>query len=185
MWRSTGPPRAYAPAPSPPQGIIFVIDSSDKLRLVVAKDELKELLAHEDVKASHCPILFYANKARREPATAAPRCSPGLCVARARSGPRPTQKDVPGALPAVEIMRMMELERISDRTWHIACVLRPGDSAHRSLRGEEAWGSPVLTRSSLDIPVASRCRESNALTGDGVDGGAYWLADNIKRTRGK
>lgn len=31
------------------QGIIFIIDSSDKLRLVVAKEELDMLLQHPDV----------------------------------------------------------------------------------------------------------------------------------------
>lgn len=31
------------------QGIIFVVDSSDKLRLVVAKDELDMLLQHPEV----------------------------------------------------------------------------------------------------------------------------------------
>lgn len=31
------------------QGIIFIIDSSDKLRLVVSKEELDMLLQHPDV----------------------------------------------------------------------------------------------------------------------------------------
>lgn len=70
---------------------------------------------------------------------------------------------------------MMELERISDRTWHIACVLRPPGWR----RGEGA--RPWAARPHPHYPSS----ESNALTGDGVDGGACWLADNIKRTRGK
>ena len=62
------------------QAIIFVIDSSDKLRLVVAKDELNLLLGHDSkkraftgrgitltffilgIKVRRLPILFYANK---------------------------------------------------------------------------------------------------------------------------
>ncbi|XP_041463353.1 ADP-ribosylation factor-like protein 6 [Lytechinus variegatus] len=44
------------------QGIIFVIDSSDKLRVVVAKSELEELLNHPDIKSRSIPILFFANK---------------------------------------------------------------------------------------------------------------------------
>lgn len=42
------------------QGVIFVIDSSDVLRLCVVKDELEMLLKHADL--SGVPILFYANK---------------------------------------------------------------------------------------------------------------------------
>ena len=42
-------------------GIIFVIDSSDKLRLVVAKEELDMMLQHADVNISsfiYNSILF-------------------------------------------------------------------------------------------------------------------------------
>lgn len=44
------------------QAIIFVIDSTDKFRMVVAKEELQTLLNHDDIKRSSAPILFYANK---------------------------------------------------------------------------------------------------------------------------
>uniref|UniRef100_A0A7S0RWP1 ADP-ribosylation factor-like protein 6 n=1 Tax=Pyramimonas obovata TaxID=1411642 RepID=A0A7S0RWP1_9CHLO len=40
--------------------IIYVIDTSDKLRLCVAKDELDLLLKHKDLKK--VPMLFFANK---------------------------------------------------------------------------------------------------------------------------
>lgn len=42
------------------QGVIFVIDSSDVVRLCVAKDEIRLLVEHPDLKG--VPILFYANK---------------------------------------------------------------------------------------------------------------------------
>lgn len=44
------------------QAIIYVIDSTDKIRMCVAKEELDQLLNHEDIKRSKAPILFYANK---------------------------------------------------------------------------------------------------------------------------
>ncbi|KAB7507565.1 ADP-ribosylation factor-like protein 6 [Armadillidium nasatum] len=44
------------------QGIIFVVDSSDKLRLVVAKDELDQLLHNPQIKNRRIPMLFFANK---------------------------------------------------------------------------------------------------------------------------
>jgi ADP-ribosylation factor-like protein 6 len=43
------------------QGVIFVIDSSDKLRLVLVRDEIRLLMEHPDLKG--VPILFFANKA--------------------------------------------------------------------------------------------------------------------------
>jgi GTPase SAR1 family protein len=47
------------------QAIIFVLDSTDRLRLAVAKEELEQLLAHADISRSSCPIVFFANKVRR------------------------------------------------------------------------------------------------------------------------
>jgi ADP-ribosylation factor-like protein 6 len=44
-------------------GIIFVVDSTDTLRMVVAKDELDMMLNHKDLKENtSLPILFLANK---------------------------------------------------------------------------------------------------------------------------
>lgn len=43
------------------QGVIFVIDSADKLRLVLVREEIRLLAEHPDLKG--VPILFYANKA--------------------------------------------------------------------------------------------------------------------------
>lgn len=41
-------------------GIVFVIDASDKIRMVVVRDELQALLNHPDSKG--LPVLFFANK---------------------------------------------------------------------------------------------------------------------------
>ena len=42
--------------------ILFVVDSSDRLRVVVAKEELDNLIAHPDFKANpEIPILIFAN----------------------------------------------------------------------------------------------------------------------------
>lgn len=43
-------------------GIIFVVDSSDKMRIRVAKSELDLILDNRNV-SSQIPFLFYANKA--------------------------------------------------------------------------------------------------------------------------
>ncbi|CAM9548811.1 unnamed protein product [Hapterophycus canaliculatus] len=42
--------------------IIFVVDSTDRVRMCVAKEELEEVLRHNEVKTSGMPILVYANK---------------------------------------------------------------------------------------------------------------------------
>ena len=44
------------------QAIIYVLDSTDRLRVCVAKEELGQLLGHEDIKVTNAPILFFANK---------------------------------------------------------------------------------------------------------------------------
>ena len=62
-----------------------------RIRMCVAKDELEMLLKHRDICASPVPIIFFANK-----------------------------MDIPGALTPFECSQQLELDRISDRPWHIA-----------------------------------------------------------------
>ncbi len=71
-------------------GVIFVIDSSDKLRMVVARDELDSMLQHVDIRNRRIPILFFANKM--------------------------DQRD---ALSSVKCSNLMALENIRDKPWHI------------------------------------------------------------------
>mmetsp|Transcript_2892 Transcript_2892/g.8468 ORF Transcript_2892/g.8468 Transcript_2892/m.8468 type:complete len:175 (-) Transcript_2892:255-779(-) len=73
--------------------IIFVVDSSDRIRMCVAKNEIEELLRHPDLTGRQIPIIFFANK-----------------------------MDLPGALTPVECSQQLDLERISDRPWHVAHV---------------------------------------------------------------
>eukprot|EP00762_Andalucia_godoyi_P000326 ANDGO_03044.mRNA.1 ADP-ribosylation factor-like protein 6 len=68
--------------------IIFVIDTSDKIRMVVVKEELSMVLQHPDTRG--LPILFFANK-----------------------------MDLQTALSPMEVVQLLELDRITDRTWHI------------------------------------------------------------------
>ncbi|XP_010189444.1 PREDICTED: ADP-ribosylation factor-like protein 6 isoform X1 [Mesitornis unicolor] len=72
------------------QAIIFVIDSSDKLRMVVAKEELDTLLNHPDIKHRRLPILFFANK-----------------------------MDLRDAISSVKVSQLLSLENIKDKPWHI------------------------------------------------------------------
>ncbi|KAG8034143.1 hypothetical protein G9C98_001227 [Cotesia typhae] len=72
------------------QGIIFIIDSSDKLRLVVVKEELDMLLQHPDIVGRKIPILFLANK-----------------------------MDLPDSLTSVKLVAALGLDRIHNKPWHI------------------------------------------------------------------
>ncbi|XP_074839596.1 ADP-ribosylation factor-like protein 6 isoform X1 [Carettochelys insculpta] len=78
------------------QAIIFVIDSSDKLRMVVAKEELDTLLNHPDIKHRRIPILFFANK-----------------------------MDLRDAVSSVKVSQLLSLENIKDKPWHIWKLLDP------------------------------------------------------------
>jgi len=71
-------------------GIIFVIDSSDKLRLAVAREELDQLLAHPEIRERRVPILFFANK-----------------------------MDVRDAVTSVKCSAILELSRVENKPWHI------------------------------------------------------------------
>nr|QXF29048.1 Arl6 [Gefionella okellyi] len=72
------------------QGMIFVIDSSDKIRMCVVKDELETLLSHPDIRSKRVPILFFANK-----------------------------KDLPGSLSQVDCAMILELDQVTDHAYHI------------------------------------------------------------------
>ncbi|KAK7194965.1 ADP-ribosylation factor-like [Novymonas esmeraldas] len=43
-------------------GVVFVIDSSDALRMCVVKDELESMMQHADLAATKVPVVFFANK---------------------------------------------------------------------------------------------------------------------------
>jgi ADP-ribosylation factor-like protein 6 len=72
-------------------GIIFCIDATDKIRMCVAKDELETMINHGDLKDTSIPILFFANK-----------------------------MDRPQAIPPVECVQLLELDKITNKPWHIA-----------------------------------------------------------------
>ena len=69
---------------------MFVVDASDRLRMVVAKDELDMLLQHPDIRTRKIPILFFANK-----------------------------MDMRDAMSSVKVSQVLGLERIIDKPWHI------------------------------------------------------------------
>eukprot|EP00798_Chlamydomonas_sp_ICE-L_P008609 gene8608-34049_t len=72
------------------KAVVFVIDSADKFRLAVAKDELDHMLQHPNLKLSKVPIIFFANK-----------------------------KDLPAALSPAEIAQALQLGSIKDHPWQI------------------------------------------------------------------
>ncbi|CDQ89390.1 unnamed protein product [Oncorhynchus mykiss] len=70
--------------------IIFVIDSGDKLRMVVAKEELDTLLNHQGKRMRQMPVLLFANKS-----------------------------DLREAMSSVKVSQLLCLENIKDKPWHI------------------------------------------------------------------
>jgi len=72
-------------------GIIVVIDATDKLRFAVVKDELNTMLEDPKLNEKKIPILFLSNK-----------------------------MDLPAAVPKAETMAALELESLTDRPWFIA-----------------------------------------------------------------
>lgn len=87
------------------QAIIFVIDSSDKLRIVVTKEELDTLIGNPSLKTKRVPILFFANK-----------------------------MDVRDALTPIQISNLLKLEELKDKPWHIcASNALTGEGLHEGV----------------------------------------------------
>nr|CAB3222951.1 ADP-ribosylation factor-like protein 6 [Phallusia mammillata] len=56
--------------------IIFVLDSTDKLRISVAKEELMQLLRHKEIQRKrNLPVLFFANKSDLRESFSAVKCA--------------------------------------------------------------------------------------------------------------
>merc|ERR1712083_1020529 len=88
------------------EGIIVVIDATDSLRFVVAKDELQTMMENPAVAEGKMPILFLCNKI-----------------------------DLPSASPAPEVVQMLELESITDRRWAIfSCDALKGDGVEEATK---------------------------------------------------
>lgn len=153
------------------EAVIFVVDSTDKIRMAVAKDELEALLKHADVKASGegcrgerraegrrgpgARVSLLAARAiaasggpcrcRSRRCSLTPHCLPALFVAPAGCPILffANKMDLPGALEPADVMGMLGLAAIGDHAWHI--------------------------------------QASNAVTGEGVDGGITWLAGQLSK----
>eukprot|EP00929_Paragymnodinium_shiwhaense_P113490 TRINITY_DN81784_c0_g1_i1.p1 TRINITY_DN81784_c0_g1~~TRINITY_DN81784_c0_g1_i1.p1 ORF type:complete len:186 (+),score=69.53 TRINITY_DN81784_c0_g1_i1:85-642(+) len=88
------------------EGIIVVIDATDKLRFAVVKDELEQMLLDPRVSEKKIPILFLSNK-----------------------------MDLATASPPLETMQALELEKITDRPWHIAaCDALKGEGVEEATK---------------------------------------------------
>lgn len=72
------------------EAVIFVIDSDDRLRIQVARNELEVLLSHDKIRTRSLPMLFFANKS-----------------------------DLASCMQEQEVAMEMQLESITDRPWHI------------------------------------------------------------------
>jgi ADP-ribosylation factor-like protein 6 len=70
--------------------IIFVVDSTDRVRMIVAKEELFSLLGHADIINRNIPILFFANKT-----------------------------DIKAALSSQKICQELDLDKIKNTKWTI------------------------------------------------------------------
>ncbi|XP_075910524.1 ADP-ribosylation factor-like protein 6 [Petromyzon marinus] len=69
------------------QAVIFVVDSSDRLRMVVAKEELDSLLAHPDVSGRRVPLLVFANKMDLKESLSSVACSSLLGLQEVHQSP--------------------------------------------------------------------------------------------------
>lgn len=113
------------------QAIIFVLDSTDRLRMCVAKEELLQLLSHDEIKSTRVPVLFFANKVCRlvccdinegDSSSGFPHCPPSFIIITAPNilpcfyVP---QMDIAGALSPEECMDELDLDKIRDKAWHI------------------------------------------------------------------
>lgn len=81
--------------------------------MVVAKDELDNILTHNEIKDRKIPILVFANKVRARKRELQEECAYAIFVNSL------LQMDKRESLPVVEVMNLLSLQRIRDKPWHI------------------------------------------------------------------
>lgn len=112
--------RQYASA----DAIIFVLDSGDRMRLAVAKDELDHMLEQAAVAERPVPLLVFANK-----------------------------MDLRGAMEPVECMAGLGLQGITTKPWHIqASDARAGTGLEEGMRWLTAHCERFLRAKAAGFP---------------------------------
>ncbi|CAE7246294.1 arl6 [Symbiodinium sp. KB8] len=112
--------RQYASA----DAIIFVLDSGDRMRLAVAKDELDHMLEQPAVAERPVPLLVFANK-----------------------------MDLRGAMEPVECMAGLGLQGITTKPWHIqASDARSGTGLEEGMRWLTAHCERFLRAKAAGFP---------------------------------
>lgn len=105
--------------------IIFVLDSADRMRLAVAKDELDHMLEQEAVDGRPIPLLLFANK-----------------------------MDLAGAMEPVECMAGLGLQGIADKPWHIqSSNARSGAGIEEGIRWLTAQCERYLKAKAAGFPA--------------------------------
>ena len=173
------------------QAIIFVVDSTDKIRACVAKvgccslrlfgdgphspplalvqDELESMLKHAEIATKRIPVLFFANKVRLGFTATPVRC---VCVCDVAA--LCPQMDLPGAMEPPEVMASLGLASIADKPWHIQCaVLRC------PLPCCCPWSDLLAVSRRAFTGQATRCRAKASLT---ASCGSYhaWRASDAR-----
>lgn len=101
------------------QFIIMVIDSTDRERLAVTREELYQMLQHEDL--SKVSLLVYANK----------QVFIKYCMEKEKHLKilfYCANQDLKGSMSAAEISRQLDLTSIKKHQWHIqACCALTGE----------------------------------------------------------
>lgn len=100
------------------QAIIFVVDAADKIRMVVARDELEALLAHPDIKNAKAKVTGdgggAGSSSSSSSSAAAGSAANGIPILFFAN-----KLDTPSALAAADVSVVMGLPAIRDRAWQI------------------------------------------------------------------
>lgn len=93
------------------QAIILVIDSADKLRMHIVKQELDRIIESEDLKNACILVYWYWTRLTHS-----------------------NKQDIPGALGAASINEELNLDSFKTREWKIqACSAFTGHGLHEGL----------------------------------------------------
>lgn len=117
------------------QFVILVVDSTDRERLVITKEELYRMLAHE-VSRPDLPLFFFVF-------VSCPSVLPFQDLRKAAVLIFANKQDMKDCMSAAEISKYMTLSAIKDHPWHIQSCC--------GLTGE----GYVVYRHSLEINIGS------------------------------
>ena len=178
--------QAYYPATD---AVIVVVDSTDRGRIGIARQELKNIIDNPSLKGA-C-ILIFANKQVKLACLGSAcwkiavdrRCTLAILAhPHAYVVSFPLQ-DLPNAMSVQELSEALDLVGIKDHNWHVQvrkCFVVALDLSRNSAANRDKQALHLAPETYINPTSPPATQASCAVSGQGLEEGVQWIARHVK-----